>query len=166
MFELLNLGMSVLGGGGITMAGNLLNSFCDMIGDLSENRRKRAQQDHDNALEAHNATEDSQKSAREFIGTKGFHKTRQWIAKVVIACYFVLPLTLPFIAALAGLNVTVSYGYLDVFQKWPWSESVEVVKWITIGSPGGFPIVIHPVMNNVVLTIVGMFFGNQMVKRG
>lgn len=165
MFELINLGMSVLGGGGLTIAGNLVNSFCDLIGDLGENRRKAAQEKHDQDLEKHEASDASQTSAREFQGTKGFHKTRQWIAKVVIACYFVLPLTLPFISALLGLPVTVSIGYFDIFQRWPWSESVEIVKWVTIGQEGGYPIVITPIMNNVVITIIGMFFGNQMVKR-
>ena len=155
--ELINFGMSAFGSGGLTIAGNVINSLID--GNV-ESRKLSHKQDG----EKFDKTEKSQKSAREFKGNPGFHKTRQWIAKVIIFCYFVLPLTLPFFAACIGLPVTIMLGYYDVSHGWPWQESIQNVQWITIGAEGSFPIVITPVMNNTVISIIGMFFGNQMVK--
>ena len=171
MFELINLGMSTFGGGAMTMVGNVINnipsldSVTNLINTIGTKRLENKKENNEQSIKEHEANEKSSKGAREFKGTEGYHKTRQWIAKTVIVTYFVLPFVLPFIGALVGVPFTVSYGYYDIFQKWPWSESVEVVKWITIGNEGGIPMLIHPVMNNVVISIVGMFFGNQMVKK-
>jgi len=171
MFELINLGMSTFGGGAMTMVGNVINnipsldSVTGLINSISANRLEKGKQEHKEAIETFEAIDKSTKDAREFKGTDGFHKTRQFIAKLVIITYFVLPFVLPFLGSLVGLSFTVTYGYYDVFQKWPWSESVEIVKWITIGNEGGIPMLIHPVMNNVVISITGLFFGNQMVKK-
>lgn len=163
--EMLNLGMSIAGGAGLTMAGNVTNTVLNVFNNLSEIAFKNREQKHDQDVEKHDKTEESQTNAREFKGTEGFHKTRQWIAKRVINCYFVIPMILPFIAAMLGLPLTITIGYFDITHGWPWQESIETVQWITIGNPGGFPIVITPVMNNAVITIIGMFFGNQMVKK-
>jgi len=164
--EILTLGASTGGGAALTMAGNALNSVTNVFENLSRGAVMSDEDRRKFALEAFKEQEKSQSDARNAKGGIGFHKTRQWIAKTVIAVYFIGPFAIPFIAALFGLSVQVSIGYFDTSQGfWPWQVDTQVVNWVTIGAEGGFPIVITPVMNNSVLTIIGMFFGNQMVKR-
>ena len=40
----------------------------------------------------------------------------------------------------------------------------ETINWMAVGS-GVRPIVISPVTNNILIAIIGMFFGNQITKR-
>lgn len=113
------------------------------------------------ALQMHKATDSSQKSARKFEGQAGFHFTRRAIALIVIVSGITLPILLPVFFA----DITIVIGYYDTAQGfWPWSSSYETINWIAIGS-GLRPIVISPVTNNIMITIIGMFFGNQMTKR-
>jgi len=163
--ELINFGTSIFGGAGITMASNGLNAVLDVFTELSKSRREEKQEQHDRDIEGFDKTDGSQKSAREHIGSKGFHKTRQWIAKHVIFCYFIVPMLMPFVAAMFGIPVEISIGYFDISRGWPWQADVEIVQWQHIGVPGGVPIVITPVMSNCAITIIGMFFGNQMAKK-
>jgi hypothetical protein len=44
------------------------------------------------------------------------------------------------------------------------ASTYETINWIAVGS-GLRPIVISPVTNNILITIIGMFFGNQITKR-
>jgi hypothetical protein len=62
-------------------------------------------------------------------------------------------------------DITIVIGYYDTARGfWPWSSTYETINWIAIGS-GLRPIVISPVTNNILITIIGMFFGNQITKR-
>lgn len=62
----------------------------------------------------------------------------------------------------AGITVFGYYGTTGSF--WPWSSTYETINWIAVGS-GLCPIVFSPVTNNILITIIGMFFGNQMTER-
>jgi len=62
-------------------------------------------------------------------------------------------------------DITIVIGYYDIARGfWPWSSTYETINWIAVGS-GLRPIVISPVTNNILITIIGMFFGNQITKR-
>ncbi|MGF1451335.1 MAG: hypothetical protein ACFB21_04570 [Opitutales bacterium] len=62
-------------------------------------------------------------------------------------------------------DVTIVIGYYDTARGfWPWSSSYETINWVAVGS-GVRPLVISPVTNNILITIIGMFFGNQITKR-
>jgi hypothetical protein len=149
-FELINAISSLVLGGIMTV-------WSQSIKDRSE-REKLALQV---ALEHHQATEASQIKAREFQSSSGFHMTRRAIALIVVIAVVLLPILLPAIYS----DITIVIGYYDTTKSiWPWVNTYESIHWIAAGS-GTRPIVISPVMNNILITIIGMFFGNQMVKR-
>ncbi len=164
--ELATLGTSFAMGGGFTMASNIVNAGLDAIDGLGAAASERKREEHERKMQAQEASEKSTLSARAFKGTPGFHKTRQWIAKRVIWCYFIAPIVVPLMGSLIGVPVAFNIGYYDISQGWPWQESVENIEWVTLGVKGGITIVMTPVMNHCVLTIVGFFFGNQVAKRG
>lgn len=114
-----------------------------------------------NALKIQEGNEAAQSKAREFQGGAGFHMTRRAIALIVVICGIALPIILPAFIA----DITIVIGYYDVARGfWPWSSTYETINWIAVGS-GQRPIVISPVTNNILITIIGMFFGNQITKR-
>lgn len=74
-------------------------------------------------------------------------------------------ITLPIILLAFIPDITIVIGYYDTARGfWPSSSTYETINWIAIGS-GLRPIVISPVTNNILITIIGMFFGNQITKR-
>ena len=149
-FELINAIGSLVGGG-------LLTIWSQAIQDRAE-REKLALQA---SLQRHAASDASQTSAREFEGNSGFHFTRRAIALIVILSAITFPIILPAFIE----DITIVIGYYDTTQGfWLWSSSYETINWIAIGS-GLRPIVISPVMSNILITIIGMFFGNQITKR-
>lgn len=149
-FELINAASSLLIGGIMTI-------WSQGMKDRAE-REKLALQ---SALQRHEVSDASQTKAREFQGGAGFHFTRRAIALIVVICGIALPIILPAFFA----DITIVIGYYDVAQGfWPWSSSYETIEWIAVGS-GQRPIVISPVTNNILITIIGMFFGNQITKR-
>ena len=130
-------------------------------------------------LQRHQASNTSQSAAREFKGDKGFHFTRRTIALLVVivpvfrkaepghvvALLLGTAITLPILLPAFIRDITIVIGYYDtVHGFWPWSSTYETINWIAIGS-GLRPIVISPVTNNILITIIGMFFGNQITKR-
>jgi hypothetical protein len=152
--------------GGLTMGTfELINAISSLVlGGImtvwSQSIKDRAEREK-LALQRHQATEASQIKAREFQGSSGFHMTRRAIALIVVIAVVLLPILLPAIYP----DITIVIGYYDTTQStWPWSNTYESIHWIAAGS-GTRPIVISPVMNNILITIIGMFFGNQMVKR-
>jgi len=163
--ELVTLGGSIFGGGALTMASNIVNSGLTVVENLSKAGSIGESERRAFAIETAKLQASNNKSAREVKASAGFHRTRQAIALIVIISYFVVMPLLPFMASLVGIDILLSIGFIDITQGWPWQAPVENVHWITIGSPEGTPLVITPVMNNAVLSIIGMFFGNQMVKR-
>ena len=149
-FALINALGSLLGGG-------LLTIWAQSIKDRAE-REKLALE---SALQRHQASDGSQTAARKFEGDKGFHFTRRAIALIVIISAITLPILLPAFIP----DITIVIGYYDTARGfWPWSNTYETINWIAIGS-GLRPIVISPVTNNLLITIIGMFSGNQMTKR-
>jgi len=149
-FELINAISSLVLGGIMTV-------WSQSIKDRAEREKLTIQI----ALERHQATEASQIKTREYQGSSGFHMTRRAIALIVVIAIVLLPILLPAIYS----DITIVIGYYDTTKSiWPWSNTYESIHWIAAGS-GTRPIVISPVMNNILITIIGMFFGNQMVKR-
>jgi len=105
------------------------------------------------ALERHQATEASQIKAREFHGNSGFHMTRRAIALIVVVSVVLLPILLP----------SIHIRLLRYDQKHlALGQHLRIHPLDRRGTP---PRVISPVMNNIFITIIVMFFGNQIVKR-
>ncbi|MGB1127035.1 MAG: hypothetical protein ACPG3X_01545 [Opitutales bacterium] len=91
----------------------------------------------------------------------GFCSCTAAIALIVIISAITLPILLPAFIP----DITIFIAYYDTARGfWPWSSTYETINRIAIGS-GLRPIVISPVRNNILITIIGMFFGNQITKR-
>jgi len=90
-----------------------------------------------------------------------YEATRRAIALIVIISAITLQILLPVFIP----NITIVIGYYDTARGlWPWSSTYQTINWIAIDS-GLRPIVISPITNNILITIIGMFFGNQITKR-
>ena len=149
-FELINAIGSLVGGGLLTICSQAI-----------KDRTERDKFALEAALQRHQASNASQSAAREFKGDKGFHFTRRTIALLVVISAVTLPILLPAFIS----DITIVIGYYDTVRGfWPWSSTYETINWIAVGS-GLRPIVISPVTNNILITIIGMFFGNQITKR-
>jgi len=149
-FELINAIASLIGGGILTIWAQ---------GIQARNERERLALEV--ALGRHKASDESQSKAREFKSDKGFHLTRRAIALIVVIAVVLLPILIPVFVA----DVTIVIGYYDTARGfWPWSSTYETIHWMAVGY-GSRPIVISPVTNNILITIIGMFFGNQITKR-
>ncbi|MEE4211481.1 MAG: hypothetical protein V2I43_19720 [Parvularcula sp.] len=149
-FELINAIGSLVGGG-------LLTIWAQGMKDRADRERLALEA----ALARHEATENAQARAREFRSDRGFHFTRRLIAIIVVLSVVLLPVILPAIYP----DMTIVIGYYDTARGfWPWSSTYETINWVAVGS-GVRPIVISPVTNNILITIIGMFFGNQITKR-
>lgn len=95
----------------------------------------------------------TQKDAREYEGPQretGFHLTRRIIAIAVCGVWTVMKL------APIWYDGPVAVAYMEL-TKW---GSSEVVNWAVVEG-----LVWGPMDNVLFLSIIGMFFGNQMVKR-
>lgn len=149
-FELINAVGSLIGGGILTL-------WAQGMKDRADRERLALEA----ALARHEATENAQSRAREFRGDRGFHFTRRAIALIVVISAIALPILLPAFIP----DITIVIGYYDTVRGfWPWSSTYETINGIAVGS-GLRPIVISPVTNNILIMIIGMFFGNQITKR-
>ena len=149
-FELINAIGSLVGGGILTL-------WAQAVKDRADRERQML----DAALQRHAATESAQTAAREFQSDRGFHFTRRAIALIVVLSAITFPILLPAFIQ----DITIVIGYYDTARGfWPWSSSYETINWVAVGS-GVRPLVISPVTNNILITIIGMFFGNQITKR-
>ena len=92
--------------------------------------------------------------AREFKGSKEFHFTRRLIALSCVGAIVILPKVLP----LFGIDVTIGWTQVES-GFWFWSDDETVVKWKTMTG-----LVLTPLDTHVVSSIIGMYFGNSMVK--
>jgi len=148
-FEIINAIVSLLGGGIMTM-------WAQTSKDRHEERLHR--------LELADRTEASTTAAREYKAQwKGFYWIRGGIALIVTTYFFILPAAAVFID---GVQVVI--GYYDTSKGfWPWSATLESVAWVKAGaSDAQRVIVMDPVRNNVLISIIGMYFGNQFARRG
>jgi len=104
--------------------------------------------------------ESSVNDTGKYKASTGFHITRRIIALTCVFCVIVLPMLLP-----VFYNITYSYGYIEnTWSMLPWVDETPVVKWISFGD-GINNVVVTPLMINVMLSIIGLFFGNQITKR-
>lgn len=146
---MINAVLSLLGGGIMTM-------WAQSAKDRHEERLHQ--------LERFDRTEASTASARNAqVAWKGFYWIRGAIALIVTAYFFLLPA-----AAVLIDGIQVVIGYYDTARGfWPWSSDLESVAWIKTGaSDAQRVIVMDPVRNNVLISIIGMYFGNQFARRG
>lgn len=98
--------------------------------------------------------------AREYKGNKGFQFTRRTIALLCIFSIIVLPLVMAGIAPIFGWDITVNYGYTAIESGfWFWSDDETVVKWVAVSG-----LTITPMHSQIVSSIIGMYFGNSVVK--
>ena len=114
------------------------------------------------ALQGFQASEESQSPRLAFRSDKGFHLTRRIIALLVITTLVCGPVVFPLLVS----DLAIVIGYYDTSRGfWPWSGTVQSVQWIGFGSADASRVItISPVHNNMAMTIIGMFFGNQMTK--
>lgn len=147
-FELINaLGSTALGGG------------LTMLGAMTKASLERARFQHLASLDRKKAAELATVTAREFRSTAGFHFTRRTIALSVVLCGLLAPVLAP-----VFWDVSVAIGYYDTTHGfWPWEIPKDSIHWVVTGNSGRV-ITISPILNNVILSITGMFFGNQFVK--
>lgn len=148
-FELINAIVSLIGGG-------ILTAWSQRMKDQAEFQRM--------SLERFQASESSTVSAREHPAPwQGFYWVRSAIALLVIAYFFLVPVAAVF---MDGIQVIV--GYYDTTQGfWPWSNPSEAVTWVKTGAADASKVIVYdPVRNNVLISIIGMYFGNQFTRRG
>lgn len=147
-FELINAAGSLLMGGVMTIWAQAMKDRADQQKML---------------MERYSAGEKSVVTAREHVAQwKGFYWVRSAIALIVIAYFFLAPF-----AALFIDNVQVAIGYYDTVRGfWPWSSDYESVTWILTGSLDATRTLTYdPVKNNVLISIIAMYFGNQFARR-
>lgn len=149
-FELINAIASLVGGA-------LLTIWSQKAKDLHEERTYRKEQ--------FDRTEGSVQSARNFVAPwKGHYWIRGAIALIVVAYFFIVPA----IALLFIPGVQVVIGYYDTAHGfWPWSSPMEGVTWVKTGAADAARVLVYdPVKNNVLISIIAMYFGNQFARRG
>jgi hypothetical protein len=102
----------------------------------------------------------SSNDSGKYRSETGFHITRRVIALLCVLSIIVLPIVLP-----VFYDITITFGYVENFRALlPWRDDIPVIKWIVVGNAER-NIVITPIMNNIIINIIGMFFGNQISKR-
>jgi len=107
------------------------------------------------------AWESSSNDSGKYRSSTGFHITRRIIAILCVISIIVLPIILP-----VFFDASVTFGYIENAKSifFFWSDETPIIKWITIGNAEK-NIVITPVMSNIIIHIIGLFFGNQFCKR-
>lgn len=104
----------------------------------------------------------SSNDSGSYRSSTGFHITRRIIALTCVFSIIVLPIILP---VFSGESISIAYGYVE--NSWsilPWVSEVPVVKWVVFGDATK-TIVINPIMNNIIISIIGLFMGNQISKK-
>ena len=98
--------------------------------------------------------------AREYKGSSEFHFTRRTIAILSVLAILILPKILGFIAPIFEWDIAITYGWTQVESGfWFWSDDETVVKWKAVEG-----LVITPLDTHVVSSIIGMYFGNSVVR--
>lgn len=94
---------------------------------------------------------------------KGFYWVRGVMALLCATYFFIFPMF-----AMFADNMQVVIGYVDVFGIPFFGLDQDMVMWIKFGSgaPDAKVLVYDPVKNNVMLSIIAMYFGNQIARRG
>jgi hypothetical protein len=116
---------------------------------------KNAQALQQMQMEVFQAQAGIKKAALEFKSDAGFHFTRRAIAMLVVTTLVCGSVLLPVIA-----DAPVAVGYIKSVSSF-WAGDTTAIEWIA-ADPG--TIMISPVHNNMGISIIGMFFGNQFVK--
>ena len=99
--------------------------------------------------------------ARNYKGNKDYQFTRRTIALSCIFAILILPKIMGFLAPIFGWDVAITYGWTHVTSGfWFWSEDVTKITWETV--QGG--VVITPLDTHTVSSIIGLYFGNSIVK--
>lgn len=130
----------------------------------SQSMKDRAQM-VDHLLQKNAAGEESAASARETVAPwKGYYWVRAAIA-IIATCYFFI---LPGIAIMFFNNVQVVVGYFDTTQGfWPWSSDFQSITWVKMGPAEATKVLVYdPIKNNIMISIISMYFGNQFTRRG
>jgi hypothetical protein len=104
--------------------------------------------------------ESSTNDSGNYRASTGFHITRRIIALVCVFAIVVMPMILP-----VWFDTSVAYGYIE--KSWcmlPFVDGEPVIKWIVFGD-GVKTIMVSPLQTNIVISIIGLFFSNQIVKK-
>jgi hypothetical protein len=147
-FEIINAAVSL----GL---GAVMTIWAQALKDAAERQRM--------LMERYTAGEQSIQAARNHEAPwKGFYWVRSAIAVTVVIYFFLVP-----VIALCINGVQVVVGYYDVTQGfWPWSSDFESVTWIKAGAAEPLRVLVYdPVRNNVLISIISMYFGNQFARR-
>lgn len=107
--------------------------------------------------------EESVENARKHEASwKGFYWVRSAIALIVVSYFFLVPSLVVFVD---GVQVVI--GYYDTARGfWPWSSDFESVTWVKVGATLPDKVMVYdPVRNNVLISIISMYFGNQFARR-
>jgi hypothetical protein len=149
-FELINAAVSLLGGAVLT---------------IWSNSQKDRHEEHLRSMERQNAREESTRAAREVVAPwKGYYWIRGAIAITVAAYFFIIPAVV--VLFMDGVQVVIGY-YDTAYGFWPWSSPQESVTWVKTGAADAARVLVYdPVKNNVLISVIGMYFGNQFARRG
>ena len=97
----------------------------------------------------------------KYKSSTGFHITRRIIALLCVISIIVLPIILPVFA-----DASVTFGYIENSRSFlPWVNEAPVTKWLSVGDATK-NIVITPLQTNIMISIIGLFFGNTVAKKG
>jgi len=152
--ELINLLLSTAGSAWLTM-------HAQSKADLAEERKFNAA----NYEKRIAATEAARNADAKW---KGFYWIRGSIAIIAAVYFFIAPLLAIFLTACFDVPIQIVIGYTDVFGLPIWGLNQDMVFWIKLGSasPDASVLVYDPVKNNIMMSIIGMYFGNQIARRG
>ena len=104
--------------------------------------------------------ESSSNDSGKYKAATGFHLTRRLIALLCVISIIVLPIVLP-----VFMDASVTFGYIENSRSLlPWVSETPVTKWISVGDATK-NIVITPLQTNIMISIIGLFFGNTVTKR-
>ena len=104
--------------------------------------------------------ESSSNDSGSYKASTGFHVTRRIIALVCVFSIVVMPIILP-----VWFDTSIAYGYIE--NSWcmlPFMDGEPVVKWIVFGD-GAKTIMLSPLQTNIMISIIGLFFSNQITKK-
>lgn len=93
---------------------------------------------------------------------RGFYWIRGAMALICATYFFIFPMLAMFFA-----NVQIVIGYIDIFGIPFFGLDQDMVLWIKFGSGAvdAKVLVYDPVKNNIMLSIIAMYFGNQIARR-
>lgn len=147
--ELINVIVAAGGAGAMTLMGNAAAERAE--------ERKMANVNYDKAVA------EAQAARQAKAKWKGFYWIRGAMALLCASYFFLFPMFAIFVD-----NVQVAIGYIDLLGIPLFGLDQDMTLWIKFGSgaPDAKVLVYDPVKNNVMLSIIGMYFGNQIARRG